>query len=115
MVWRRGSGISMSFHSTKSSRRRYRAGARASPSASGVEPSEAAAVDVHYLPAGHVSGTVILLEGFGWTEDDVPALLRSLDEDFLPDVDLERGTLSYTVVSGRVLASFEAVEEEKGR
>ncbi len=78
-------------------------------------PAEAAAVDVHYLPAGHVSGTVILLEGFGWTEDDVPALLRSLDEDFLPDVDLERGTLSYTVVSGRVLASFEAVEEEKGR
>src|SRR5207249_11831073 len=35
-----GSGISMSFHSTKSSRRRYRAGARASASASGVEPSE---------------------------------------------------------------------------
>ena len=33
----------MSFHSTKSSRRRYRAGARASASASGVEPSEAAA------------------------------------------------------------------------
>src|SRR5205823_6263992 len=43
MVWRRGRGISMSFHSTKSSRRWYRAGACARASASGVEPSEAAA------------------------------------------------------------------------
>src|SRR5205823_14872575 len=40
MVWRRGSGISMSFHSTKAGRGRFRAGARASASASGVEPSE---------------------------------------------------------------------------
>ena len=74
-------------------------------------PAEAAAVELHYLPAGHVSGTVILLEGFGWTEDDVPALLRSLDEDFLPDVDLGTGTLTYTVVMGRVVASYEAADD----
>jgi len=79
---------------------------------SGV-PAEAAAVDLHYLPSGHVAGTVILLEGFGWTEEDVPALLRSLDEDFLPDVDLEKGSLSYTVVMGHVVASYEAAKEER--
>jgi hypothetical protein len=80
------------------------------PAADGAA-AEAAAVDLHYLPSGHVSGTVILLDGFGWTEDDVPALLRSLDEDFLPDVDLGAGTLTYTVVMGRVVASYEAAEE----
>ena len=52
---------------------------------------DAAAVDLHYLANGTVAGTVILLNDAGWTDDDVPALLRSLDEDFLPDVDLSQG------------------------
>jgi hypothetical protein len=38
----------------------------------------------------------------------VPALLQSLDEDFLPDVDLEQGNLTYTVVVGKVLGNYEA-------
>ena len=44
----------------------------------------------------------------GWKESDVPALLGSLDEDFLPDVDLEHGNLNYTVVLGEVLGNYEA-------
>ena len=69
---------------------------------------EAAAVDLHYLANGTVSGTVILLKDAGWHDADIPVLLQSLDEDFLPDVDLERGTLSYTVVVGEVLGNWEA-------
>lgn len=45
---------------------------------------EAAAVDLHYLGNGTVSGTVILLKDAGWQDADVPALLQSLDEDFCP-------------------------------
>jgi hypothetical protein len=44
----------------------------------------------------------------GWKESDVPALLGSLDEDFLPDVDLDHGNLNYTVVIGEVLGNYEA-------
>ena len=49
-----------------------------------------------------------LLKDAGWKESDVPALLGSLDEDFLPDVDLDHGNLNYTVVIGEVLGNFEA-------
>jgi len=55
---------------------------------------DAAAVDLHCLSNGTVSGTVILLKDAGWKEEDAPKLLASLDEDFLPDVDLARGTLT---------------------
>jgi hypothetical protein len=51
---------------------------------------------------------VILLKDAGWNESDVPALLDSLDEDFLPDVDLDHGNLNYTVVIGEVLGNYEA-------
>ena len=53
------------------------------------EGKDVAAVDLHYLASGTVAGTVILLKDAGWKESDVPALLGSLDEDFLPDVDLD--------------------------
>ena len=69
---------------------------------------EAAAVDLHYLDSGTVSGTVILLKSAGWAEAGIPKLLKSLDDDFLPDVDLERGTLAYTVVLGELMGVFEA-------
>lgn len=46
----------------------------------------------------------------GWKESDVPALLGSLDEDFLPDVDLDHGNLNYTVVIGEILGNFEALK-----
>ena len=69
---------------------------------------EAAAVDLHYLDSGTVSGTVILLKSAGWSQEEIPKLLKSLDEDFLPDVDLEHGTLAYTVVMGELVGVFEA-------
>jgi len=70
--------------------------------------TEAAAVDLHYLNGGTVSGTVILLKSARWTEEEIPTLLKSFDEDFLPDVDLERGTLAYTVIMGEIVGVFEA-------
>ena len=69
---------------------------------------EAAAADLHYLPNGTVSGTLILLRSAGWKDDDIPRLLASLDEDYLPDVDLAHGTLTYTVVMGDLVGNFEA-------
>ena len=69
---------------------------------------DVAAVDLHYLTNGTVSGTVILLKEAGWKESDIPGLLQSLDEDFLPDVDLASGTLTYTVVVGEMVGNFEA-------
>ena len=74
------------------------------------EGKDVAAVDLHFLANGTVAGTVILLKDAGWKEADVPALLQSLDEDFLPDVDLQHGTLTYTVVVGEVMGDFEATE-----
>lgn len=73
---------------------------------------DVAAVDLHFLADGAVAGTVILLRDAGWKESDVPALLRTLDEDFLPGVDLQRGTLTFTVVIGEVIGNFEAETNE---
>ncbi|MBM3347764.1 MAG: hypothetical protein FJY55_14895 [Betaproteobacteria bacterium] len=72
---------------------------------------DVAAVDLHYLANGTVSGTVILLKEAGWQSADIPKLLQSLDEDFLPDVDLSSGTLTFTVVMGELLGNFEATVE----
>jgi hypothetical protein len=69
---------------------------------------DVAAVDLHYLASGTVAGTVILLKEAGWKESDVPELLGSLDEDFLPSLDLDHGNLNYTVVIGEVLGNYEA-------
>jgi hypothetical protein len=70
--------------------------------------NEVAAVDLHYLLNGTASGTLILLKSAGWKEADIQPLLSSLDEDFLPHVDLAHGTLTYTVVTGEVLGNYEA-------
>ena len=75
------------------------------------EGKDVAAADLHYLPDGSVAGTVILLSDAGWSESDVPPLLKQLDEDFLPGVDLNSGNLSFTVVQGSILGSFEPTSE----
>jgi hypothetical protein len=75
---------------------------------------EIAAVDLHYLPNGTVAGTVVLLKEAGWKEEEVPGLLQSLDEDHLPGVDIQSGTLVYTVVLGEVMGNYEATEEPSG-
>ena len=77
-----------------------------------AEGADAAAIDLHYLPGGTVAGTVILLDSLAWTEDDIGALLKSFDEDFLPDVDHAQGTLNFTVVRGQALANYEGITGE---
>jgi hypothetical protein len=76
--------------------------------------AEIAATDLHYLPNGVVSGTMTVLEDAapqgGWSEEAVAELLRSLDDDYLPDVDVDTGNLVYTVVVGRVIGNFEATK-----
>lgn len=73
--------------------------------------ADAAAVDLHYLANGTVAGTVILLKGSGLDESNIQQLLSSLDDEFLPDVDLDHGNLTYTVVIGEVLGNWEAEEK----
>lgn len=72
------------------------------------EGREVAAVDLHHLPNGAVAGTVVLLDHRKWSEAEITALLAALDDDFLPDVDLAQGNLTFTVVIGRVVGNFEA-------
>ena len=69
--------------------------------------TDAAAIDLHYLPDGHVAGTVILLSAAGWKDDEIPALLTEFDEEFLPGVDLHSGTLTFTVVRGDLVGNYE--------
>jgi hypothetical protein len=73
--------------------------------------ADVAAVDIHYLASGDVTGTVFLYESAGWTDADVNDLLRSLDDVMLPDVNLSDGSLTYTVVRGHVLGTYEATED----
>jgi hypothetical protein len=76
--------------------------------------TDLAAVDLHYLTNGSVAGTVIILKGSGLDESNsVEQLLSSLDDEFLPDVDLARGNLCYTVVRGQVLGNWEAHREDE--
>jgi hypothetical protein len=78
------------------------------------EGKEIAAADLHYLSNGVVAGTMTVLEDAaapgGWSEEAVGELLRSLDDDYLPDVDIDAGNLIYTVVVGKVLGNFEATK-----
>jgi hypothetical protein len=73
--------------------------------------ADVAAVDLHYLTSGTVAGTVIILKGSGLDESNIQDLLSSLDDEFLPDVDLSTGNLTYTVVLGEVLGNWEAQAE----
>jgi len=60
---------------------------------------------------GTVGNTVILLKDSGLDESSIEPLLSSLDDEFLPDVDLTHGNLTYTVVFGEVMGNWEAQEK----
>jgi hypothetical protein len=68
----------------------------------------------HYLTNGTIAGTVIILKGSGLDESNIQPLLSALDDEFLPDVDLEHGNLTYTVVLGEVLGNWEAEKPSMG-
>jgi hypothetical protein len=67
-----------------------------------------AALDLHYLPNGTVQATLVVFEGSGVEEADVPDLLTHIDEVLLPEVQLDDRNLTFTVVMGRVLGAFQA-------
>jgi hypothetical protein len=69
-------------------------------------PTECAVLDLHYLANGTVRGTLVVFEGAGIADDDVPALIQRLDEQLLPDVQLDDASLEFTVVMGRVLGAY---------
>ncbi len=75
---------------------------------------DVAAVDLHYLANGTVAGTIIILKGSGLDESNIQDLLSALDDEFLPDVDLVEGSLTYTVVLGEVLGNWEAHQNATG-
>ncbi len=76
---------------------------------------EAASVDLHYLADGTVRGTVVLLTGIegddqhriDWSDEQIPDLLASLDQDLLPTVDQADGDLILSVVVGKVVGACE--------
>lgn len=65
-----------------------------------------AALDLHYLPDATVQGTVVILDGSGFLEEEIPELLQHIDEILLPEVRLDHKNLTFTVVAGRILGSF---------
>ena len=67
---------------------------------------DVAALDLHYLPAGRVDGTLIVFDNAGLDESHIPELLARADETLLPGVSVAEHNLSFTVVVGKVLGAF---------
>jgi len=67
---------------------------------------DAAALELHYLGDHRVVGTLIILDERVFPESKVPELLKEIDEKLLPDVSMEEGQLSFTVVSGHIVGTF---------
>jgi hypothetical protein len=79
------------------------------------EGSDFAVLELHYLPDGTVQATLIVFEGSWVRESDVPELLCEIDEVLLPEVQLDKRNLAFTVVFGRVLGAFAAEPVEPPR
>jgi hypothetical protein len=71
---------------------------------------DCAALDLHYLENGHVAGTLIVLND-RFKEHDIPEILTEIDEALLPQVSLDEGNLTFTVVRGEVIGSFTATRD----
>jgi hypothetical protein len=70
-----------------------------------------AALELHYLPDCRVTGTLILLSTGNCTDAQIPELLKEIDEVLLPDVSIEEGNLSFTVVRGAIAGSYVPVKD----
>lgn len=64
------------------------------------------ALDLHYTASGKVTGTLILFGNVREAEQQVPEILKSIDEILLPDVSIADGNLSFTVIKGEVIGNF---------
>ena len=71
-----------------------------------------AAVDIHDLPDGRVSVTLVVFENGPVKEAQIPDLISQIDLKLLPDVSVENENVSFTVVVGRVVGAFSANEDE---
>lgn len=69
------------------------------------EDDDVGAVDFHYLDGGCVAATLILLTTL--SKDNVEALISRLDEMLLPNASRENGNVTFTVVRGEIMGSFE--------
>lgn len=69
------------------------------------------ALELHFLANGLVSGTLILFDGAPVADDQIPDLLKWLDDQLLPDASLTDRKLTFTVVRGQVVATFQATED----
>jgi hypothetical protein len=67
---------------------------------------DSAALELHYLGNHRVVGTLIILDERVFPESKLPELLKEIDEKLLPDVSMEEGQLSFTVVAGHVVGTF---------
>jgi hypothetical protein len=65
-----------------------------------------AALDLHYLSDNSVAGTLIVLNDKFAKEKKVAEIVEAIDKILLPNVSLEEGNLSFTVVQGTVIGSF---------
>lgn len=72
---------------------------------------DVAALEMHYLSDLTVQATLIVFEGAGLGEAEIPSLLTYIDEALLPEVRLDQGNLLFTVVVGRVMGSYQAERE----
>jgi hypothetical protein len=70
-----------------------------------------AALDLHYLPDSTVQATLLLFDGSGFDERDLPDLLTHIDEVLLPEVRMDDQNLVFTVAIGRVLGAFQAAPD----
>jgi hypothetical protein len=70
--------------------------------------ADSAALDIHYLPNGTVQATLLVFEGSGIDEPEIPDLLNHIDEILLPEVQLDHKNLTFTVSVGRVLGAYQA-------
>lgn len=66
---------------------------------------EVARADLHYLRTGGIDATIVLDKAAGWSEEQIPDLLASLDEELLPTVDAAAGNLKYAVVLGELVST----------
>ncbi len=78
-----------------------------------ADAQEFAALELHFLADGSVAGTLILFEEARVPESDIPAILRAIDEDLLPEVSIAEQNLSFTVVVGKLVGSFVPHGDEK--
>lgn len=69
---------------------------------------DGAALELHYLPSGTVSGTLIVFPDAKLSDDRIPELLKEIDEDLLPGASVDHGNLTFVVVRGDVVGSFTA-------